>query len=282
MLVLAGCRGGTKERPELDALRQPSGLAMSPDGRWLFVTGGNWDQVEEGGTLLSFDLQRLHAGRVAPAGAGADTSDAQPCRLSNTASVAECDPAALVGPGVILGDGIGDMVLDPLSRIPTGAERHQACLLSAAKSTASRIVRGLTFGRPLTKKGGELNERSAIRLWEFHLPLFDCPGVTAVEQFFEIAVTQRFLRVSDLCSNLLIVDRSINGPKYAHRFREFRMTHLSQQECQTRVFSTFVVEEQVVFRNSAAEFHYFRSSVSVQANSFVTVFAEDQGLPCSR
>ena len=52
--------------PDRDHLRQPSGIALDRSGRWLLVTGGNWDLRETAGTLMAIDLSELHEGLMAP------------------------------------------------------------------------------------------------------------------------------------------------------------------------------------------------------------------------
>jgi hypothetical protein len=64
----------------VDRLLLPTGLAQSPDGRWLFVTNGNWDRTRNGSSLVALDLDALAAGVAAPLPAGGALDAAHPCR----------------------------------------------------------------------------------------------------------------------------------------------------------------------------------------------------------
>lgn len=116
-----GC-AGDDGAPDLDALRQPTGLALTPDGRRLFVSGGNWDLREAGGTVVAVDLEALHAalgGLVAAPGEAIDGS--RPCRFADRAhTVRECDPAAFIDAAQsrVLGSALGNIAIDE----PRGAE----------------------------------------------------------------------------------------------------------------------------------------------------------------
>jgi len=102
--------------PDLDALRQPSGLAQSPDGRRLFVTGGNWDGLESAGTVMVLDLEALHAALAGPiAPAGSPTSGSQPCRrVAATDATLECDAGVFIDERHtrLLGSAVGNIVVD--------------------------------------------------------------------------------------------------------------------------------------------------------------------------
>jgi len=115
-LVALGSCGGTDPAPTLDSLRQPSGLAVSPNAHWLFVTNGNWDRVQEGGTLAALDLIALHAALEADiAAAGARLSPSRPCRrVADTDETIECIPQAFIDgeQTVVLGDGLGNIAVD--------------------------------------------------------------------------------------------------------------------------------------------------------------------------
>ncbi len=115
-LVALGSCGGTKPAPDLGTLRQPSGLAVAPDQQWLFVTNGNWDLTQQGGTLVTIDLGALHsalAGSISSAGTG--LSNARPCRrVSEDDDTIECRPQAFIDAErtVVLGDGLGNIAID--------------------------------------------------------------------------------------------------------------------------------------------------------------------------
>ncbi len=115
-LVALGSCGGTDPAPTLDSLRQPSGLAVSPNAQWLFVTNGNWDRVQGGGSLAALDLVGLHAALEADiAAAGAGLSRSRPCRrVADTDETIECIPQAFIDAEqtVVLGDGLGNIAVD--------------------------------------------------------------------------------------------------------------------------------------------------------------------------
>ncbi len=115
-LVALGSCGGTKPAPDLDTIRQPSGVALAPDARSLFVANGNWDREQEGGTLVAVDLEAFHAalaGTIAPA--GASLSSDRPCRrVAEGDETIECRPQPFIDHErtVVLGDGLGNIAVD--------------------------------------------------------------------------------------------------------------------------------------------------------------------------
>ena len=58
------------------------------------------------------------------------------------------------------------------------------------------------------------------------------PRVTAVEQSIEVALTQLFTGMCHLTAHCFIIHRTLYVAEHTQRFRKFRMSHLSQQECQ--------------------------------------------------
>lgn len=114
-VALAASCGESKPEPDRSHLRQPSGLALAPDGRFLFVTGGNWDQAESGGTLMMLDLSALDVA-LASNVAGPETklSARTPCRREAEGNVIECDAAQFIDAErtVLLGDGVGNIAVD--------------------------------------------------------------------------------------------------------------------------------------------------------------------------
>jgi hypothetical protein len=109
------CQGDDPTAPVRSALRQPSGLALHPDGRWLFVANGNWDLEESHETLVAVDLESVHA-------ALASSNDAR-CQ-ADANGVRQCDPSAFIDAGatVLMGSGLGSIAID-LPRGPTGTPR---------------------------------------------------------------------------------------------------------------------------------------------------------------
>ncbi len=123
-LVALGSCGGTDPAPTLDSLRQPSGLALSPNGQWLFVANGNWDRVQAGGTLAALDLVALHAALDAEiASAGTTLSATRPCRrIADGDQTIECLPQAFIDgeQTVVFGDGLGNIAVDTRGAETTG------------------------------------------------------------------------------------------------------------------------------------------------------------------
>jgi DNA-binding beta-propeller fold protein YncE len=83
-LVLAGATcglGQTGIDPPLDQIFWPGGLAIDPDGNWLYVVNSNNDLRFNAGTLLAIDLQKAKSDRqksAADAGIAADAEVASP------------------------------------------------------------------------------------------------------------------------------------------------------------------------------------------------------------
>ncbi len=122
-----------RDLPEatLDDLRQPTGVALSDEGRFLFVTNGNWDQAERTGGVLVLDLQSLHD-------ALADHDEHGPCRVRAQTPVAtiECGARGLVVPraGITLGSAVGNLARDRPAGV-TGALR----LLTVQRAPAAVV-----------------------------------------------------------------------------------------------------------------------------------------------
>jgi DNA-binding beta-propeller fold protein YncE len=117
--LLAGCGGGNKPDPDRAHLRQPTGLAISPDAGWLFVTNGNWDMVESAGTLMAIDLDAVHAALASSVGAPrSGLSRARPCRtIATDDPTIECDESMFIDSGrtVLVGDAVGNIAVDARS-----------------------------------------------------------------------------------------------------------------------------------------------------------------------
>lgn len=118
MLAGVACQPDPGPLPELDALRQPTGLAVAPDRPVLLVTNGNWDREQVDSTLMAVDLEALFVELARP---GAPGDGARPCRrVAGHDPTIECDPAAFVDPAttVRLGTGAGNIAVDR----PAGAD----------------------------------------------------------------------------------------------------------------------------------------------------------------
>lgn len=117
-LALAGLSAAAcGEDPALapvDRLLLPSGLAQSPDGRWLFVTNGNWDRSRNGSALLALDVEAIAAGIAAPREAGEPLDGERPCREHAVDPRIECDPSLVIDPdlGVRMPSGAGNIAVD--------------------------------------------------------------------------------------------------------------------------------------------------------------------------
>lgn len=113
-LVLVSCGEDPVRASSVDELRQPSGMAVLPGGRWLAVTNGNWDLRRTSSTLVLMDLQALDAGLEDPREVAASLDRARPCRRVPERAILECDPAALIEDEatVRLLDGAGNVAVD--------------------------------------------------------------------------------------------------------------------------------------------------------------------------
>ncbi len=113
-LCLTGCGQDPVQSSAVDELRQPSGLALLPGGRWLAVTNGNWDLRRTSATLVLMDLEALDEGLAAPREVAARLDRNRPCRRVPERQALECDPAALIEADatVRLLDGAGNVAVD--------------------------------------------------------------------------------------------------------------------------------------------------------------------------
>lgn len=132
--------GGQRPPPTLDRLRQPTGLQLSPEGRWAFVTNGNWDASESGGGVLVLDLEGLHAALEAPPSADA-TTRAQPCRALDDRLSCSAEQMVVPGANHRLGSAIGNLVLDR----PSG-DAGAARLITVQRSPAAIVWFSVTTG----------------------------------------------------------------------------------------------------------------------------------------
>jgi len=126
-LVAMGSCGGQKPPPDLDVIRHPSGVALAPDGRWLFVSNGNWDRSLEGSTLVTIDLESVYeALQASIEPAGASLSSERPCRrAAREDDTIECLPQAFIDPdrAVVFGDGLGNIAIDARGQASGGPYR---------------------------------------------------------------------------------------------------------------------------------------------------------------
>ncbi|MCB9716805.1 MAG: hypothetical protein H6712_23305 [Myxococcales bacterium] len=156
-LVLTACRAEPGIVPSLDALRQPTGLAVSPTGAVLLVTNGNWDRVETDSTLMAVDLAELFAA-LEDEGSGA-------CRrVSSDDPTLECNPAAFIDPQatVRLGTGAGNIAIDQPAG-EAGLVRLLVTTRSPASVTWMDLVQGgegvrLDCGQDDDQRCGEAHE----------------------------------------------------------------------------------------------------------------------------
>jgi len=105
-----GC-GEDRPGPTLDDLRQPTGLLVSPEGRWAYVSNGNWDRGETGGSVIALDLRGLDRATTTTPAAGEPTR-AEPCRAKD--GRLSCSASHMVVPnaGRGVGNAVGNLVLD--------------------------------------------------------------------------------------------------------------------------------------------------------------------------
>jgi len=116
MLAVEACERASLPTPDPAHLRQPTGLRLAPGGKWLFVTNGNWDREEEGGTLMAIDLEAVDDALEAAGGAAtADPDGDAACRaVSDVDPTLECDEARFIDEDdtVILDSAVGNIALD--------------------------------------------------------------------------------------------------------------------------------------------------------------------------
>jgi hypothetical protein len=133
----------------VDVLLLPTGLAQTPNGRWLFVSNGNWDSDRASSSVVALNLDALAEGLAAARAAGEPLDDAHPCREHPDDDRLECDPKRLIEPelGVRLPSGAGNIAIDR-----PGGEQGPLRLL-----IPTRLEPGLTwidvFGEGLGDQG---------------------------------------------------------------------------------------------------------------------------------
>lgn len=110
-LLLAIACGEDRPAPTLDDLRQPTGILLSPEGRWAYVTNGNWDRTEAGGGVFALDLRGLDRALGGAPGSGAPTR-AEPCRQLGDRLSCSAEHMIVDGSGRRLGSAVGSLALD--------------------------------------------------------------------------------------------------------------------------------------------------------------------------
>ncbi len=112
LAMAAACQPDPGAVPDLDALRQPTGLAVTPSQPMLLVTNGNWDRKQLDSTLVAVELDALFSALARPGEAGDRTRSCR--RVAADDSTIECDPAAFIDAGttVRLGTGAGNVAID--------------------------------------------------------------------------------------------------------------------------------------------------------------------------
>lgn len=113
--ALAVSCGPDRPLPTMDELRQPTGMRLWPEGRWAFVTNGNWDRTEQGGAVIVLDLAGLARALAEGPGDGAPTR-AAPCRIAGDRLSCSAAHMVVSEAGVAVGSAVGNIVLDR----PTG------------------------------------------------------------------------------------------------------------------------------------------------------------------
>lgn len=138
LLGLLGCPAEPELAP-LDRLALPTGLAITPDARWLLVSNGNWNRTYASSSLVALDLAALDAALLVVQAADAELTRAQPCRLDADSDEGriECEAALLIDPslGVRVPSGAGNLALDR----PLGAAGPLRVLM------ASRLAPSVTW-----------------------------------------------------------------------------------------------------------------------------------------
>src|SRR5438128_5273426 len=109
------------------------------------------------------------------------------------------------------------------------------------------------------------------------LPLLHDPGIVAGEKFFELAAALLGHDILDLLVEKIVVGRALHAPVHADAFGKARIDHSTEQVSQAGLLGLFVVDEQVVNRDAAAQSNHFRIH-SVQAYALVAVLAENERL----
>lgn len=207
------------DQSPVDRLSQPTGLAQTPNGRWLFVTNGNWDERKDSSSLVALDVEALAAGVAAPRDAGEALDEQHPCRHHATDDRVECDPSLLIDPelGVRMGSGAGNIAIDR----PGGEQGPVRLLIPTRIDTGMVWVdvfgEGLGDDGPLRVDCGQGPDRRCDRVHQVENIAGDPSRVTVDTQGFRFAYLPHLLgrRLS-----LLSLD-SDRGPEVVDVLPEF-------------------------------------------------------------
>jgi hypothetical protein len=195
LLALAGCAREPDPAP-LDRLDLPTGMAASPDGRWLLVSNGNWDRRWASSSLVALDLDAIEQGLLAPLPAAASLDRDHPCRAHADALRIECDPSLVIDEslGVRLPSGAGNLAIDRPSG-PLGPMR--LLIPTRLQPSVSWVdLRGPGYGADadadLRLDCGQDDERVCDR--EFRIAVDDDPArITVDNQGFRFAYLPHLL-----------------------------------------------------------------------------------------
>lgn len=116
LLLVPACAPELDDAP-LDRLALPTGLALTPEDRYLLVSNGNWDRTYANSSLIALDLAALDDALLALAPPDASLDRDHPCRRAATDDDEpriECEARFLIDAslGVRIPSGAGNLVLD--------------------------------------------------------------------------------------------------------------------------------------------------------------------------
>ncbi len=97
--------------PTLDRLRQPTGFRLSPESRYAFVSNGNWDRSELGGSVLVLDLRGLDRALESAPTAG-DPTRTMPCHAEGARLSCSAEHMIVPAAGLGIGSAVGNLVVD--------------------------------------------------------------------------------------------------------------------------------------------------------------------------
>ena len=217
----AACEGDTLPAPDRGRLRQPTGLAITPSGDRLVVTGGNWDGGDADGTVMLLHLDALHdalsSGACEPAGGGDP--------LLACADAPLIDDRATVRPG----SGVGNVVIDR----PSG-EAGLLRLLVPTRSPASVVWIDLSAGGDARLQCGQDDDGRCDEIHRVRASPFDDEEQLARDPA-RIALDQegyRFAYVPHLLGaqlSLIALDRD-DGPELVDIDNEFFRVEPAEEE----------------------------------------------------